>query len=232
LLGGAATQELAATRAESALRRGFRPTSCWAVWRSTDEEIVDGVCCRAVLFAGHAFAAGNPIVGTYAFSGMQSCMSANAGGFNAALEPNTPLAGVNTVIAGTHGFVKFNHDGTGTTTFNNFSMPDYRPFPPSSPGAASISQGTSKFTYTVTDDEIIQTPIDGTDTGSFTAGPRNGQTFVVTGQAGSVGIISKDHKTMTLVTLSLFSPCWFKLGRPSVRRLSKRREKNAQTFVL
>src|SRR5215475_1555802 len=97
------------------------------------------ISAALVALAGSAVAAGNPIVGEYAFTGTQTCVSANSGGFNAALEAINPLAGVSESVASTYGFVQFNYDGTGTVTFNNFATVSYRYFPSTGSGVPEIS---------------------------------------------------------------------------------------------
>jgi hypothetical protein len=152
----------------------------------------------AVLVAGHANAA--TLVGTYSFSGTQSCVSVDSGTFNTLLEPTVPLAGVNAVVAGSSGFVKFKADGTGSVSYTDFSAPDFRYFPSPSAGIASIQTGTDNFTYTLTGDKIVITPVNGSNSGSYIAGSRTGQTFTVTGQAPSTGFINKSRQMLTLFT--------------------------------
>jgi hypothetical protein len=163
------------------------------------------------------------IVGTYAFSGPQTCLVSN-NGFNDDLTPKAPVpGGQNTVvsqfIATGSGRRTFNADGTGTTEATSevlsFPIIFYTPFntvgigfnvaPPSPGGGANVAVQRGTFTWHVATDgklHIIE-DADGL-TGTFTkGGSRVGWTIQSLNLPNSVAVLGRDLKTLTVVSEGL-----------------------------
>jgi hypothetical protein len=95
------------------------------------------------------------------------------------------------------GTFTFNGDGTGTAT--QTSLAATRGGGPTTFGGAEASTSSYPFTYTVNGDGTWTLVTIGLQTGTFTAGPRHGQSFTIThGTAGLPGQISQNAMTLTL----------------------------------
>jgi hypothetical protein len=137
--------------------------------------------------------------GEYAFTGTTSCLVSDLG-FN----PNlTPLFGskVFSNSHGAHGVMTFNRDGTGTLEGKAvFIVPPPAPGPPapSVPIAGSFSS-SAQFTYNITDDGMITTElVPGTWVSTYLTGPIPAGTTTWLDQWSLSGMVSADHKTLTL----------------------------------
>jgi hypothetical protein len=155
------------------------------------------------------------IVGRYAFSGTQACITSTFG-FNDDLTPKastdpTRAAVVTQFTAVTTGFRTFNSDGTGTAEFHTQSISYPGPFytssgfsgftnggAPSRPGgSANVAEQTGTFAWQVVDGKLI---IEATSdpTGPFLRGPNANCTIRSEGAPRAVGILGKDLKTITI----------------------------------
>lgn len=129
-----------------------------------------------------AAAADSNLHGTYAFTGMSSCIQDSASlGFNPNLTPKGPTSFYAFSVEGTR---TFHADGTGTLSGRAVSIV--------SPLDASGNSDdfSFKFTYTVGPDGSLSTSlVAGSFSGTALTGPRAGQTFVneVPMQSGFVG---------------------------------------------
>jgi hypothetical protein len=152
--------------------------------------------------------------GNYAFSGMATCLVQRdtldmsttpptliPAGFNPNLTPFGPPAAFPTVSSfSIQGVRTFNGDGTGSVVarsvniFHPFALPTV---PPTfNRGSAGSSDVESTFTYEVAPDRTftLETPV--VNLTSVT--PVAGQTSTITGLPVFSGVISKDHRTLTI----------------------------------
>jgi hypothetical protein len=136
-----------------------------------------------------------PLMGTYAFAGSGTCVSASAG-FN---NSNEALGTSFSYSFGDEGMMTFNGDGTGTLVVRSTAI-----VPPAVgivPSAGS-SENSASFTYTVTGNTFTHQGVAGTDAGQELTGPRMGQTDTVVGVPMFTGLISKDRRTLTASILT------------------------------
>jgi hypothetical protein len=127
--------------------------------------------------------------GTYAFTGTAVCIQDSASlGFNPNLTPAGPTTFYSFSIEGTR---TFHGDGTGTVKARSLSINA-----PSN-AAASSSDLSFQFTYTIDHSILSTSMVPGTFSGTVLTGPRAGQTFV--GDIPTqVGFIGEDAKTIVL----------------------------------
>lgn len=129
--------------------------------------------------------------GQYAYIISGGCVVSTLG-FRADFTP-VPGSLVFTIAVSGHGVRTFNGDGTGTTSGTTVNTA-------SSPNASGSSQtGSQDFTYILGDDGSIAVQ-SGPSTATILTGPRAGKTFTRDPLAPSSGMISNDHKTITLAT--------------------------------
>jgi hypothetical protein len=158
------------------------------------------------------------IVGTYTFSGTQTCM-ASTFGFNDDLTPRAAPAGstsaavISQFSSVSTGSRTFNADGTGTAQFfsHTISPPGFfyitqngffssgvtsggagRPG-----GSASVSEQTGTFTWQVVDGRLIIEDSVGA-VGTFTHGPSAGCSIANTNTPRAVGVLGKDLRLITI----------------------------------
>lgn len=154
-----------------------------------------------LLFGDDGHSPENLLQGHYAFSGEASCLESK-GGFHSDLTPAdapAPFPRVNSFSV--QGVATFNGDGTGSRAVRVVAI--RQPFAlPTSPavfnrGGASSVDVEADFTYQVAVDRRIRihTPL---VTGTVLSGSRAGQTFEITNFPDFVGLISQDHKTLTI----------------------------------
>jgi hypothetical protein len=129
-----------------------------------------------------AAAADSNLHGTYAFTGMSSCIQDSASlGFNPNLTPKGPASFFTFSVEGTR---TFHADGTGMVSGRSVSIV-------SPPDASGNSDDFSfKFTYTVDPGGQLSTSlVPGSFSGTALTGPRAGQTYVddVPMQSGFIG---------------------------------------------
>jgi len=156
------------------------------------------------------------IAGTYAFTGPVNCLN-SSNGFNADLTPKAPtspaapsvISMLNGISSGTR---TFNADGTGhvdvTTqstlspsiffTSGNTSGIGFNITPPNPSGGVNVTVQSHDFTWQIVGNQLVIT--EDTVSGTFTAGNRAGWTIVNSGLPGSVGILGKDLRTITIAT--------------------------------
>jgi hypothetical protein len=138
------------------------------------------------IYSANAIADSSQLKGTYGFAGPEGCLYAS-GGFNASLQAlGTTFSSSNA----SEGVQTYNGDGTGTFTLRTTSItvPPTVGFLP----AASSSQHSASFTYTVTGDMFTVQDVPGTVVGKVLTGPQAGQTFKVEGGSMRTGLISAD----------------------------------------
>lgn len=174
------------------------------------------------------------IEGTYAFTGMQTCLNSTFG-FNADLTPVASTdpnraAVVSHSSAVTTGFRTFNANGTGTTQLRTMSVSvpgafytssgfngittGGQTFPggPALPGGnASVVDQAANFTWRIEGNRLIIE--DESAPGLFIAGNRVGWTALVTGVPRQVGVLGKDlrlisvsHEGFAVETTATISP--------------------------
>ena len=162
--------------------------------------IVAGVVA-AMVFSGSPTEADNQhglnnlLRGEYAFTGEAGCLVSDEG-FNADLTPintGSPFPFVRSFSV--HGVIRFTGDGTATRVVRVVST--RHPTGTSGVGSASSVDIEADATYQVATDRsfTLQTTA---LTGTILTGPRAGQTFTITNFPDLVGIMSQDHKTLTL----------------------------------
>jgi hypothetical protein len=144
---------------------------------------------------------GNAIVGEYAYTGVNSCITSPAGFTDQFKALGPVIFGVGTL----QGIFTFKPHGKGTVTARQVSVavpPGSQLIPPSPNFASANSSNTGyDFTYNVTHDGAITLEmVPGTGSGMFLTGPNKDVTweFVGDSHVSLSGLISKDHKTMTL----------------------------------
>ncbi len=130
--------------------------------------------------------------GSYSFTGEQACLVSPLG-FTPLLTPISAAPSVQS--ASTHGFMKFNADGTGTANFKELLIVH----PPATPVAASAQNASFSFTYTIADDGVL-TFVIGEVTGTFVAGPFTGLTFT-NNPPPMVGQVARNGSAITLTTV-------------------------------
>jgi len=142
------------------------------------------VSAVATIYSATAIADPSLLNGTYGFTGTGACLYAS-GGFSSSFQA---LGTTFSAFAGIEGVQTFNGDGTGTREETNmaFTLPPTVGFQP----AASSSQVSASFTYTVTDDMFTVQEVPGTVVGKVLTGPRAGQTFTTEGGSMRTGLIS------------------------------------------
>jgi hypothetical protein len=185
--------------AEAAARAGMDATLLQAI-----EEVKAG-------------AGDNSIVGTYTFSGTQTCLVSSTG-FNADLTPVAAPVGTSAVISQfssvSTGTRTFNADGTGTATFFSHTLSGPGAFyftqapgvvssgvtsgGPGRPGGnASASEQTGSFTWEVVDGKLIIEDAVGA-VGTITRGPSAGCTVANTNTPRAIGVLGKDLRIITI----------------------------------
>jgi hypothetical protein len=140
------------------------------------------------------------IQGEYAFTGTTSCLVSNLGFY----DNLTPVSG-SKVYYNSHsarGLFNFNRDGAGTfeTEVAVFIVPPPAPGPPapSVPIAGSFKT-SAQFTYNITDGGMITIElVPGTWVSTFLTGPIPAGTTTSVDQWSLSGMVSADHKTLTL----------------------------------
>ncbi len=147
------------------------------------------VSAVVTIYAGSAPA--DSLKGTYGFTGSDVCLVAS-GGFDASLRA---LGTTFSFSGSSEGFQTFNGNGTGTRTITTTSItvPPTVGFLP----AASSSESTASFTYTVGDDTFTTQNVPGTDKGTVLTGPRKGQTFTLESVPKGTGLISANGHALT-----------------------------------
>jgi hypothetical protein len=154
------------------------------------------VSAAMMVYAANAAADPSHLKGTYGFTGADACLYAS-GGFNARLQAlGTAFSASNAA----EGIRTFNGNGTGTfkVSTTSITIPPTVGFLP----AASSSDSSASFTYTVTDDTFTSENVPGTDKGTVLTGPRTGQTFKVEGIPKATGLISANGRTLTTSILT------------------------------
>jgi len=137
----------------------------------------------------------NLLRGEYAFSGEAACLVSDEG-FGADLTPvNTgaPFPFVRSFSV--QGVVRFNGDGTATRVVRVVSI--RHPTATTGVGSASSVDIEADATYQVAPDRSVTVETT-TLNGTVLTGPRAGQTFTIENFPDLVGLISQDHKTLTL----------------------------------
>lgn len=130
--------------------------------------------------------------GDYAFTGEATCL-AGLGGFTNDL---IPIGGRFVFSFSVQGVRTFNGDGTGTLHGRSVSVTHSdNPF---QSGGATSNNFQASFTYNVAPDRTFTSELNGPLTGTFLTGTRAGQTFATTNFPVFAGIISQDHKSLTL----------------------------------
>jgi hypothetical protein len=149
-----------------------------------------------MIYAGNATADSSHLKGTFGFTGSDACLYAS-GGFNASLQA---LGTTFSTSDSAEGVRRFNGNGTGTFNVRttSISVPPTIGFLP----AASSSESSASFTYTVNDDSFTSQNVPGTDKGTVLTGPRAGQTFTVDGVPKATGLISANRHTLTTSILT------------------------------
>lgn len=144
----------------------------------------------AMIYSASAIADPALLKGTYGVTGSAACLYAS-GGFNASFQA---LGTTFSATAGIEGVQTFNGDGTGTREESNmaFTAPPTVGFLP----AASSSEHSASFTYTVTGDMFTVQDVPGTVVGKVLTGPQARQTFKVEGGSTRTGLISADGGTL------------------------------------
>src|SRR5262249_39627324 len=131
----------------------------------------------AALPAGAAATNNRLLNGDYTSTGSSSCLYAE-GGFNSALQPNTPSNSVAQTSSSEGGW-SFNGAGTvretTTTVSTTWLAFAASGFVPSASASTTIS-GPRKYTVNAADDVTVTVT---NDKGKITAGPRARQTFVI-----------------------------------------------------
>ena len=150
--------------------------------------------------------------GDYGVTGATGCLvsasvlpAGTGGGFNpVTLQPN-PGSRVFSHHSDIEGIRHFNGDGTGYV--NALEVGFVPPPTPGAPGpydlpglfppSAFAQKFSFSFTYQVNDDGSFQSALaPGSFVGTFTAGPRAGQTYTID-QLNLTGLVSNDAKTLT-----------------------------------
>jgi len=166
--------------------------------------VVTGIVA-AMLFSGSATKAGgqqggqhglnNLLRGDYAFTGEAACLASDEG-FNADLTPINTAAPFPFVRSfSVQGVIRFNGDGTATRVVRVVSI--RHPTGTTGVGSASSVDIEADATYQVAPDRsftVQTTALNGT----VLTGPGAGQTFTIANFPDFVGLISQDHKTLTL----------------------------------
>jgi hypothetical protein len=149
-----------------------------------------------MIYAGNATADSSHLKGTFGFTASDACLYAS-GGFNARLQA---LGTTFSASDAAEGVRTFNGNGTGTFTSRTTSItvPPTVGFLP----AASSSESSARFTYTVNDDSFTSENVPGTNKGTVLTGPRAGQTFTVDGVPKATGLISANGHTLTTSILT------------------------------
>jgi len=149
---------------------------------------------------------GNAIVGEYAYSGMNSCITAlptlPPPVFTEANEGFTANGPVTYGVGSLQGIFTFKPHGQGTATARQVSVVLPQAIPPTTlqhPFASANSSDVSyDFTYNITHDGVITLEmVPGTMIGKYLTGPTAGATYTVD-KISLSGLISMDYKTMTL----------------------------------
>jgi hypothetical protein len=156
--------------------------------------LILSVSAALTIYAAGAVA--DPLKGAFGFTGSDACLVASSG-FNADLQ----ALGTTTSFSGSdEGIRIFGGNGTGTFTNRSTSIspPPTGLFLPS----ASSSEGSAKFTYTVSDDTFTSQNVPGTDTGTVLTGPRKGQTFKLEGVPAATGLISANGRILVTSILT------------------------------
>lgn len=140
--------------------------------------------------------------GEYAFTGTAACLHAPLG-FDEFLRPLRFKDGSGQAYAHSFsvmGIRVFNGDGTGTATATQVSI-----LPPPTPSGVSPNASGStfsfSFTYTVSPDGTLNTAlVPGSFSGTFTAGPRTGDTFTLD-KLPMTGLIANEGKSIVLASV-------------------------------
>jgi hypothetical protein len=157
--------------------------------------VVAGTTASAAAFADdHA-----RLRGTYAFTGMSSCIQDSASlGFNPNFSPKGPVVFFSYTVEGVS---VFHGDGTGTVNTRSVAVG----------GGASSTDSSFQFTYTIgPDGKLSIAAVPGTNKATILTGPRAGQTQVndVSDVSGFVGegartiILGQPAPTIENVTFS------------------------------
>ncbi|MBI4524685.1 MAG: hypothetical protein HY695_12845 [Deltaproteobacteria bacterium] len=137
----------------------------------------------------------NLLRGEYAFSGEAACLVSDEG-FNADLTPINTAAPFPFVRSfSVQGVVTFKGDGTARRVVRVVSI--RHPTATTGVGSASSADIEADATYHVAPDRsftVATTALNGT----VLTGPRAGQTFTIANFPDLVGLISQDHKTLTV----------------------------------
>ena len=133
--------------------------------------------------------------GDYGFTGPAACLATSAPGpgFNPNLTPTDGSFGQSFTVEGIR---TFNGDGTGTVKGSSMGITI-----PANVNSAGSNDFSFSFTYTVNDDGSWTSDVVGVETGTVKTGPRAGQTFTISNSPTSVGLISRNGRTLTLATL-------------------------------
>jgi hypothetical protein len=135
-------------------------------------------CTIALTSISAGAAAADDLKGTYAFAGIQVCLSA-PGGFKEDSKGNLtiPIGETNHAFTTIEGQVSYNGDGTGKVTQTFVTT-----VPPPNPYGAAISAGSASYAFTYAPEakhtyRMTHTP--GTFQGTLEAGPNAGQQFSI-----------------------------------------------------
>ena len=198
---------IAADNAEANARLGMDATLLQAIGEETTDR-------KAAIDALRNEVIEKSIVGTYAFSGLITCLSSN-NGFNADFTPKAPTSPtVSTQVqqfgGAATGTRTFNADHTGTVqsttytvflptifyTTSNFVGIGFNGTPPNPGGGASTAVQSGSFTWEIVDGKLYIT--EDAVSGTFTQGSRVGWTVENSGMPRAVGVLGKDLRTIAL----------------------------------
>jgi len=153
-----------------------------------------------LLWAGVAEAQGlnQLLLGTYAFTGEATCIVSPTDGFNPNLTPTNPV-GRFMLSFSVQGVRTFNGDGTGTVSGRSVAVTHSDVAAVLGGGSSSDFQGS--FTYNVAPDGTFTTVLSVPLTSTILTGTRAGQTVTID-QIPLSGLISQDHKSLTLASVT------------------------------
>lgn len=136
--------------------------------------IVATVVLCAVVFLTVQPALAKQPKGTYAVTGSTTCLQSQSG-FNANFTPMNPAMGNVAISQTVIGTLTLNDDGTGSRSGTATSIVE----PPAGQPTVNANTFSGTFTYEINNDGTIHFLTNSPTTGTFTQGPRTGQTFSV-----------------------------------------------------
>lgn len=148
--------------------------------------VIGSFASMAFLAAPPAFAQSRTeqLRGDFAFTDSTVCVNSLSGFTN--LVPNGPSSVLTFSFTGV---LTFNGDGTGSLSARGVFL--------NNPGAASATDSTADFTYSVAADRTL-TFDQGTTSSTFVAGPSTGQTTTISAIPTLVGHMSSNRKSIVL----------------------------------